>query len=124
VNLGGSHDQAQNQAKSCDPFNRPKDCQARVWQAIGACITQIGRETGHQARPYYCDAADGCGRYDRVSRYRNTMAATFGAWLSRRCGPQKAQLNLVSEQTDKGRVYRIKDGNASPASADRAKQAA
>jgi Protein of unknown function (DUF3489)/DNA methylase len=23
-------------------------------------------------------------------------------------------LNLVSEQTDKGRVYRIKDGNASP----------
>ena len=33
-------------------------------------------------------------------------------------------LNLVSEQTDKGRVYRIKDGNASPASADRAKPAA
>jgi hypothetical protein len=27
-------------------------------------------------------------------------------------------LNLVSEQTDKGRVYRIKDGNASPAAAD------
>jgi hypothetical protein len=33
-------------------------------------------------------------------------------------------LNLVSEQTDKGRVYRIKDGKASPAAADRAKQAA
>jgi hypothetical protein len=33
-------------------------------------------------------------------------------------------LNLVSEQTDKGRVYRVKDGKASPASADRAKQAA
>ena len=33
-------------------------------------------------------------------------------------------LNLVSEQTDKGRVYRIKDGNASPAAADRAKLAA
>ena len=33
--------------------------------------------------------------------------------------------NLVSEQTDKGRVYRIKDGQASPAaSADRVKQAA
>jgi Protein of unknown function (DUF3489) len=30
----------------------------------------------------------------------------------------------LSEQTDKGRVYRIKDGNASPAAADRAKQAA
>jgi hypothetical protein len=37
---------------------------------------------------------------------------------------KKLQLNLVSAQTDKGRVYRIKDGNASPASADRAKQAA
>jgi hypothetical protein len=33
-------------------------------------------------------------------------------------------LNLVSEQTDKGRIYRIKDGNAAPAAADRAKQAA
>ena len=37
---------------------------------------------------------------------------------------KKLELNLVSEQTDKGRVYRIKDGNASPAGADRAKQAA
>jgi Protein of unknown function (DUF3489) len=37
---------------------------------------------------------------------------------------KKLGLNLVSEQTDKGRVYRIKDGNASPASANRAKQAA
>jgi Protein of unknown function (DUF3489) len=33
-------------------------------------------------------------------------------------------LNLVSEQTDKGRVYRIRPGKASPAAADRAKQAA
>ena len=33
-------------------------------------------------------------------------------------------LNLVSEQTDKGRVYRIRDGKASPAALDRAKQAA
>ena len=36
---------------------------------------------------------------------------------------KKLGLNLVSEQTDKGRVYRIKAGKASPA-ADRAKQAA
>jgi hypothetical protein len=33
---------------------------------------------------------------------------------------KKLGLNLVSEQTDKGRVYRIKDSKA----ADRAKQAA
>jgi Protein of unknown function (DUF3489) len=37
---------------------------------------------------------------------------------------KKLGLNLVSEQTDKGRVYRIKDGKASPVAADRAKQAA
>jgi hypothetical protein len=33
---------------------------------------------------------------------------------------KKLRLNLVSEQTDKGRVYRIRDGKVSPAAADRA----
>jgi Protein of unknown function (DUF3489) len=37
---------------------------------------------------------------------------------------KKLQLNLVSDQTDKGRVYRIKDGKASSAVFDRAQQAA
>jgi hypothetical protein len=37
---------------------------------------------------------------------------------------KKLGLNLVSDQTDKGRVYRIKDGKASAAAADRAQQAA
>jgi hypothetical protein len=37
---------------------------------------------------------------------------------------KKLGLNLVSEQTDKGRVYRIRDGKASVAAAGRAKQAA
>ena len=37
---------------------------------------------------------------------------------------KKLGLNLVSELTDKGRVYRIKDGKASSATADRVKQAA
>jgi hypothetical protein len=36
---------------------------------------------------------------------------------------KKLGLNLVSEQTDKGRIYRIKDGKASSV-AERAKQAA
>src|ERR1700676_2293921 len=31
---------------------------------------------------------------------------------------KKLRLNLVSEQTDKGRVYRIKEGKASPAIVD------
>jgi len=37
---------------------------------------------------------------------------------------RKLGLNLVLEQTDKGRVYRIRNGKASPATAGRAKQAA
>jgi hypothetical protein len=37
---------------------------------------------------------------------------------------KKLGLNLVSEQTDKGRVYCIKDGKVSSAAADRAKRAA
>jgi hypothetical protein len=36
---------------------------------------------------------------------------------------KKLGLNLVSEQTDRGRVYRIKDGKASPATADRVQAA-
>ena len=36
---------------------------------------------------------------------------------------KKLGLNLASEQTDKGRVYRIKDRKASSAPADRTKQA-
>ena len=37
---------------------------------------------------------------------------------------KKLGLNLVSDQTDKGRIYRIKDGRASPPATDRAQQAA
>jgi Protein of unknown function (DUF3489) len=37
---------------------------------------------------------------------------------------KKLGLNLVSDQTDKGRIYRIKEGKASSAAADRAQQAA
>jgi hypothetical protein len=37
---------------------------------------------------------------------------------------KKLGLNLVSESTDKGRVYRIKDSKTSTGAADRAKQAA
>src|SRR5258707_14606219 len=36
---------------------------------------------------------------------------------------KKLGLNLVSEQTDKGRVYRIKDSKATSGAADRVKQA-
>jgi hypothetical protein len=37
---------------------------------------------------------------------------------------KKLGLNLVSEQIDKGRIYRIKDGKASSTTVDRVKQTA
>ncbi len=37
---------------------------------------------------------------------------------------KKLDLNLVSELTDKGRIYRIKDGKASSIAVDRVKRAA
>jgi hypothetical protein len=37
---------------------------------------------------------------------------------------KKLGLNLVSDQTNKGRVYRIRDGKASPAATDQTQQAA
>jgi hypothetical protein len=37
---------------------------------------------------------------------------------------KKLDLNLVSELTDKGRIYRIRDGKASSTTSDRAKRAA
>jgi hypothetical protein len=37
---------------------------------------------------------------------------------------KKLGLNVVSEQTDKGRVYRITNGKAPPVAADRIKPAA
>src|SRR5258705_10078855 len=37
---------------------------------------------------------------------------------------KKLGLNLVSEQTDKGRIYRIQEGKASSTAVDRMKQAA
>jgi len=37
---------------------------------------------------------------------------------------KKLGLNLISEQIDKGRLYRIKDGKASSTTVDRVKQTA
>ena len=59
-------------------------------------------------------------KWRAIYRGLTKAACRLGAGVVRK----KLGLNLVSEQTAKGRIYRIKDGKASPAAADRAKQAA
>jgi Protein of unknown function (DUF3489) len=54
-----------------------------------------------------------------VTDWRQHSVRGFLAGVVRK----KRGLNLVSEQTDKGRIYRIKDGKAARAAADRAQQA-
>jgi Protein of unknown function (DUF3489) len=54
-----------------------------------------------------------------ATKWQQHSVRGFLAGIVRR----KLGLNLVSELTDKGRVYRIKDGKASPAAADRVQAA-
>jgi hypothetical protein len=122
ANLGGAHDQAQIKANGCYPRCRAKDGQARIAQATRINI-EANNAVQYQAGPYHRDVANACGRNDCVPRDSNTVAAAFGPRIPCRCSPQEAWLNLVSEIGDKGRVYRIKDGKASPSALDRAKQA-
>ena len=124
MNLGGSNDQAQNQVEGCDPLNHPKDWQARVSQAIGARIIQsaAGPHTKHDRIIAMLRTPAGAtiASLATATQWQQHSVRGFLAGVVRK----KLGLNLVSEQTDKGRVYRIKDGNASPAAVDRAKQAA
>lgn len=55
-----------------------------------------------------------------ATKWRSHSVRGFLAGVVRK----KLSLNLVSEQTDRGRVYRIKDGKASSGTADRTKQTA
>ena len=77
-------------------------------------------------------------KHDRIiSMLRSTAGATIAAMMTATDWQQhsirgflagvvrkKLNLNLVSEQTDKGRIYRIKDSKSSGAAAARVKQAA
>jgi Protein of unknown function (DUF3489) len=123
ANFRGSHDQTQIQAKGHGPINRPKDRQSRLAQATGSIIKgSCGADTKHARVIAMLRKPAGAtiAAIMAVTGWQQHSVRGFLAGVVRK----KLGLNLVSDQTDKGRVYRIKEGRASPAAADRAQQAA
>ncbi len=105
-NFRGSHDQVQIEVKiqSLDSLGCTNDQQIQASHAIRTFITKDCHAARYQARP----------------EWQQHSVRGFLAGVVRK----KLGLNLVSESTDKGRVYRIKDSKASSGAADRVKQAA
>ena len=114
-----------SKSKACYPLDRTNDQQIR----------SLARDP-HPHRPKTSTRPD--TKHARIiAMLRTPAGATIAAIMTATEWQQhsvrgflagvvrkKLGLNLVSEQTDKGRVYRIKDGKASSAAADRVKQAA
>ena len=100
--------------------------------------TQRPKSLAHPAPASSRSAARADTKHDRIiAMLRMPSGATIAAIMTATQWQQhsvrgflagivrkKLGLNLVSEQTDKGRIYRILEGKASSAAADRVKQAA
>jgi hypothetical protein len=85
-------------------------------RAVGAGISENRNTDRNEARPHCRDAAVVRGRDDRCDHGRDGLAATFGARLLAGWSARSLDLILCLNGL-KGRVYRIKDGKASPATA-------
>ena len=106
-------------------------------QAGASSAGSSGRRSKKVARKGAIVARSGTKQSSAIELLRSAGGATIDA-LTKATGWQqhsvrgflagvvrkKLGLNLVSEQTDKGRVYRIKDGKASSVAAERVKQTA
>ena len=89
MNLGGSRDQAQIQAKGCDPLNRPKEPQSRVPRKIRARFVQIWTTARYETQPNCRDAPDARRRNHCRNHDRDGLAAAFRSRLSCRRRPQE-----------------------------------
>ena len=86
-----------------------QDCSPQIRDAVESPVIDHGRQSRKQTSPAYYNApgvvgCDGC-RDDGG----HGMAAALSSRFSRGCHSQEARLNLVSEASDDGRIYRIKD---------------
>jgi hypothetical protein len=115
VNLGGSHDQAQIQAEG-------RKAKSRARSAPVSSKSAARPDTKHNRIVAMLRAPSGAtiAAIMTATDWQQHSVRGFLAGVVRK----KLGLSLVSEQTDKGRVYRIKEGKASPAAAARTKQAA
>ncbi len=95
---------------------------SRMQSARSASRSAVGPDTKHARIIAMLRAPTGAtiAALMKVTDWQQHSVRGFLAGVVRR----KLELNLVSEQTDKGRVYRIRDGKVSTTAADRAKQTA
>jgi len=110
INFRGSITKPKSKPKAA-PAQLLEDPQACISQATGACIVQISRATQHQARSHHRDAANATGT-TIAAIMMLPIGSSIRARLSCRCCPQEARAQPCFRATDKGRVYRIKDGKA------------
>jgi hypothetical protein len=119
-----------------DPMSKPKS-KPKASPRSTARKTAKPTSRKRPAAPSKPTAAPGTKHARVIAMLRKPAGATIAAIMALTDWQQhsvrgflagvvrkKLGLNLVSDQTDKGRIYRIKEGRVSPAIADRAQQTA
>src|ERR1700682_4753836 len=121
-NFRGSHDKIQIQVQSLDSFGSANDPQIQASLAIRTFIPKPRRGPTPKRILAMLRSPAGAtiAAIMTATEWQQHSVRGFLAGVVRK----KLGLNLVSESTDKGRVYRIKDSKVSSGTADRVKQSA
>ena len=110
-------------------------------KAASRSTARTNRKSGSRKRPQLASSKPAARSSTKHARIVDMLRAPAGATIAAIMAATEWQqhsvrgflagvvrkkfgLNLVSEVTDKGRVYRVKDGKASITAGDRVKQAA